>query len=84
MMQGGGSGIASYIRKLIRTMQRVDSLNQYDILMPLREADLIELNAPNVRKSLTPGLIANPIVNFAYRVVIHNGLYKGLKEGARG
>jgi len=70
VMQGGRSGVASYIRELIRTMQRVDSSNQYDILMPLREADLIELNAPNFRKSLYPGLIANPIVNIAW----HNAI----------
>jgi len=70
VMQGGRSGVASYIRELIRTLQRVDPANQYDIMMPLREAELIELSAPNFRKSLTPGLIANPVVNIAWHNTI--------------
>jgi glycosyltransferase involved in cell wall biosynthesis len=70
VMQGGRSGVASYIRELIRTLQRIDQSNQYDIMMPLREADLIELSAPNFRKSLYPGLIANPVMNIAW----HNAI----------
>ena len=70
VMQGGRSGVASYIRELIRTLQIEDSANRYDIMMPLREADLIELTAPNFRKSLTPGLIANPVVNIAWHNTI--------------
>ncbi|MBC8206571.1 MAG: glycosyltransferase family 4 protein [Kiritimatiellales bacterium] len=70
VMQGGRSGVASYIRELIRTLQIEDSANRYDIMMPLREADLIELTAPNFRKSLYPGLIANPVVNIAWHNTI--------------
>jgi len=69
-MQGGRSGVASYIRELIRTLQIEDSSNCYDIMMPLREAELIELSAPNFRKSLTSGLIANPVVNIAWHNTI--------------
>jgi glycosyltransferase involved in cell wall biosynthesis len=70
VMQGGRSGVASYIRELIRTLQRVDSTNEYEIMMPRREADLIELSSPNFRKTLYPDLIANPVVNIAW----HNAI----------
>jgi len=33
VMQGGYSGVASYTRELIRTLQRVEPANQYDIMM---------------------------------------------------
>lgn len=79
VMQGGRSGVASYIRELIRTLQAEDSTNQYDIMMPLRETDLIELTAPNFRKSLYPDLIANPVVNIAW----HNTLLPILTKRKR-
>ena len=69
-MQGGRSGVASYIRELIRTLQQEDSANNYDIMLPGRETDLIELTAPNFQKHLYPGLIANPIVNIAWHNMI--------------
>lgn len=65
-MQGGRSGIASYIRELLRTVQQIDSTNRYDILLPARESDLIELSAPNFKKTLSPNWIANPICNIAW------------------
>ncbi|QHI68224.1 glycosyltransferase family 4 protein [Tichowtungia aerotolerans] len=66
VMQGGRSGVASYIRELIRTLQETDRTNRYDIMLPARETDLIELTAPNFQKSLYPGLIANPVANIAW------------------
>ena len=66
VMQGGRSGVAAYIRELIGALQREDSANTYDIMMPLHEADLIELSAPNFRKSLFSDWVANPVVNIAW------------------
>lgn len=66
VMQGGRSGVASYIRELIRTLQETDRTNRYDIMLPARETDLIELTAPNFQKSLYPGLTANPVANIAW------------------
>jgi glycosyltransferase involved in cell wall biosynthesis len=66
VMQGGRSGVAAYIRELLRTLQHEDRINRYDIMLPARETDLIELTAPNFRKSLHSGLVANPVVNIAW------------------
>ena len=66
MMQGGRSGVDSYIRELLRHLQQEDPVSHYDILMPLREADLIKLTAPNFQKSLYSGFGSNPAVNIAW------------------
>jgi glycosyltransferase involved in cell wall biosynthesis len=66
VMQGGRSGVASYIRELLRHLQQEDQTNQYDIMLPLREADLIPLTNPNFQKSLYSNLISNPVVNIAW------------------
>lgn len=70
VMQGGRSGVASYIRELIRHLQKEDSQNTYDIMMPSREADLIELTNPNFQKSLYSGLISHPVTNIAWHNTI--------------
>lgn len=70
VMQGGRSGVASYIRELIRILQAEDSNNTYDIMLPACEDHLIDLSAPNFKKTLCPNLIANPVVNIAW----HNTL----------
>jgi glycosyltransferase involved in cell wall biosynthesis len=66
VMQGGRSGVAAYIRELIRHLQQEDPVSHYDIMMPLRETDLIKLTAPNFQKSLYSDWVANPIVNIAW------------------
>lgn len=66
VMQGGRSGVASYIRELIRHLQQEDPVSHYDIMMPLRETDLIKLTAPNFQKSLYSDWVANPVVNIAW------------------
>ena len=66
MMQEGRSGEDSYIRELLRHLQQEDPVSHYDILMSLREADLIKLTAPNFQKSLYSGFVSNPAVNIAW------------------
>jgi glycosyltransferase involved in cell wall biosynthesis len=66
VMQGGRSGVAAYIRELVRHLQQVDRVNQYDIMMPRRETDLIELSSSNFHKSLYSGFTANPVINIAW------------------
>jgi glycosyltransferase involved in cell wall biosynthesis len=66
VLQGGRSGVASYIRELIRHLQQEDPVSRYDILMPLREADLIPLTSPNFQKRLYSNLISHPVTNIAW------------------
>jgi len=66
VMQGGRSGVASYIRELIGHLQQEDPVSHYDIMMPMREAELIKLTAPNFQKSLYSDFISRPVVNIAW------------------
>jgi len=66
VLQGGRSGVASYIRELIRHLQQEDPVSHYDIMMPLRETDLIKLTAPNFQKSLYSNFVSHPVVNIAW------------------
>lgn len=66
VMQGGRSGVASYIRELLRHLQQEDPVSRYDIMMPMREAELIKLTAPNFQKRLYSDFISHPVVNIAW------------------
>jgi glycosyltransferase involved in cell wall biosynthesis len=79
VMQGGRSGVAAYIRELIRHLQTEDTVNRYDILLPEHEAQLIELTAPNFQKSIFPKQAANPVFNIAW----HNTVLPFLEKKKR-
>jgi len=66
VMQGGRSGVATYIRELIRFLQVEDSENNYDLLMARDEADLISLTNSNFVKRLSPSALNHPLVNLAW------------------
>ena len=65
-MQGGKSGVATYIRELIRFLQLEDSGNSYDLLMARDEADLVPLTNPNFDKTLYPPFLNQPLINLAW------------------
>lgn len=67
VMQGGKSGVAVYIKSLFSHLQKVDLENQYELMVPRDEQDLIPLDNPNFGKSAYPSLLANPIVNIAWQ-----------------
>ena len=66
VMQGGKSGVAAYIRNLIRFLQEEDAKNRYDLLMARDEADLIPLTNPNFEKRLYSSAINRPVRNLAW------------------
>jgi len=66
VMQGGKSGVATYVRDLIRFLQLEDAENAYDLLMARDEADLIPLTNPNFCKTLSAPFINRPLVNLAW------------------
>lgn len=66
VMQGGRSGVGAYIRELLRHLQREDAANTYDIMMPARETELIELTNPKFKKSLYSGFVSHPVGNIAW------------------
>lgn len=66
VMQGGKSGVATYIRELLRSLQLEDRENSYDLLMARNESDLIPLTNPNFGKTLYPSGLNQPLVNLAW------------------
>lgn len=66
VMQGGKSGVATYVRNLIRFLQLEDAENTYDLLMARDEADLIPLTNPNFEKTLSAPFVNRPVVNLAW------------------
>lgn len=66
VMQGGRSGVAVYLRELLRSLQQTDSENSYDLLMAKAEADLIPLTHPNFTKTLYPPVLNHPLINLAW------------------
>lgn len=66
VLQGGGTGVATYIRELLRFLQQEDHENTYDLLMARNEADLIPLTHPNFGKTQFPSWINRPLINLAW------------------
>jgi len=66
VMQGGRSGVAVYLRELLRSLQQTDSENSYDLLMAKDEAGLIPLTHPNFTKILYPPVLNQPLLNLAW------------------
>ena len=66
VMQGGKSGIGTYIRNLIRFLQEEDTVNRYDLLMTNDEGDMIPLTNPHFEKILYPSAISRPIRNLVW------------------
>ncbi len=66
VMQGGESGVAAYIRNLIRFLQEEDAENTYDLLMARDEADLIPVTNLNFEKRLYSPVISKPLLNLVW------------------
>ena len=66
VMDGGQTGVATYIRELIRFLQLEDADNRYELLMAEKDADLIALSNPNFGKHVVPSFAGRPLVNLGW------------------
>jgi glycosyltransferase involved in cell wall biosynthesis len=66
VLDGGRTGVATYVRELLRFLQLEDTENAYDILIAKRDADLIALSQPNFSKQIAPSLVGQPLVNLLW------------------
>lgn len=66
VLDGGKTGIATYVINLLKNLQEVDSRNHYEILLNERDADLIPIKGQNFRRKIYPSWINQPIVNIAW------------------
>lgn len=70
VLQGGRSGLATYIHGLLGALQLEDHENTYELLMPKNDADLIPLINANFSKVLKSPLISWPLVNIAWHNLV--------------
>ncbi|VGO16946.1 N-acetylgalactosamine-N,N'-diacetylbacillosaminyl-diphospho-undecaprenol 4-alpha-N-acetylgalactosaminyltransferase [Pontiella desulfatans] len=66
VLDGGQTGVATYICELLRFLQLEDTENTYDLLMAQRDADLVPLTNPNFSKTVVPSIIGQPLVNLVW------------------
>lgn len=76
VLDGGQTGIATYIRELLRFLQLEDTENSYDLLMTKCDADLITLTNPLFKKSVIPSTLGQPLLNLAWHNTVLPGLGK--------
>ena len=68
VLEGGRSGLSTYILELLRALQQEDRDNSYRILTSRSEEDLLPLTNPNFSKMVMTSLIQPPLLN----IVWHN------------
>lgn len=66
VMQGGRTGVSTYITELVRQLQAEDTENRYDILAARRDSDYFPLANPNFTKRLYPDFLLQPVANLAW------------------
>lgn len=66
VMQGGRSGVGTYICNLIRFLQEADRENRYELLARADEAGLLPLNNPNFSHRLYPPPVGHPVFNLLW------------------
>ena len=71
VMQGGKSGVASYIRALAKYLQLEDQTNEYELLIARDEEHFIPLSNERFSKQLFASWIKHPVANIAW----HNSVF---------
>jgi len=66
MLQGGRTGVASYVVNLLHTLQETDTGNTYDVILPASDARLIRDGFPRFRKHVLPNRLGRPVANIAW------------------
>jgi len=69
VLQGGRTGVASYVINLLHTLQDVDSVNRYDVLIPDADKGLIRDGPASFRKTIIPDWLAKPVANILWHNV---------------
>ncbi len=78
VLQGGCSGLSTYVLNLLRALQLEDMENRYRLLMARNDADLVPVTNRNFTKVLKPAFINHPLVNIAWHNMVLPGMEKQL------
>jgi glycosyltransferase involved in cell wall biosynthesis len=74
VLQGGRTGVASYVVNLLQTLQEVDTQNSYDLLLPNADQKLIRDGFPRFHKTIISDALSKPVPNILW----HNLALPGL------
>jgi glycosyltransferase involved in cell wall biosynthesis len=74
VLQGGRTGVASYVVNLLQTLQEVDTQNSYDLLLPNADQKLIRDGFPRFHKTIISDALSKPVQNILW----HNLALPGL------
>jgi glycosyltransferase involved in cell wall biosynthesis len=66
VLQGGRTGVASYVTNLLHTLQEVDTTNTYEIIVPACDAGLIRDGHAHFRKHILSDRLGKPVPNIAW------------------
>ena len=66
VLQGGRTGVASYVVNLLHTLQDVDTDNSYDVLIPNADQKLIRDGFPRFHKTVIPDALGKPVPNILW------------------
>jgi glycosyltransferase involved in cell wall biosynthesis len=66
VLEGGRSGLSTYILELLRALQQEDHDNAYRILMARSDVDLLSLTNPNFSRTVVSPLLNRPLPNLVW------------------
>ncbi|MEI8139615.1 MAG: glycosyltransferase family 1 protein [bacterium] len=66
VLQGGKTGVASYIVNLLDALERMDRTNTYDVMLPESEEALIPVHSPNFKKTMISDRLSKPVANILW------------------
>ncbi|NNJ71240.1 MAG: glycosyltransferase family 4 protein [Kiritimatiellales bacterium] len=75
-MDGGRSGVATYICGLMHALQLEDSDNTYELLSTKHDADRIALTHPNFDTKIIPSILGSPLPSLLWHNTVLAGLAK--------
>lgn len=73
VLQGGRTGVASYVVNLLHTLQDVDTKNSYDILIPNSDQKLIRDGFPRFHKTVISDALGRPVPNILWHNLVLPG-----------
>lgn len=79
VLQGGRTGVASYVVNLLHTLQETDTANTYDVILPAADAHLIREGAPRFSKHVLSDALGKPVPNILWHNLVLPG--RSRREG---
>mgnify|MGYP003585050243 CR=1 FL=1 len=73
VLQGGRTGVASYVVNLLHSLQEEDEVNSYDVILPASDARLIRDGFPRFRKHILSDRLGRPVPNIAWHNLVLPG-----------